>query len=138
LKIYEEQELTMQVFNEPEQNALGRRNSDDFVPDDNTYATIQHPNRRGSAHIASRSLADDLADYATLSGLPHQTDSSHSSLRGAPNYYEAAMGFQGSTFQVPERISNNSNDYDSYRTRFKGSEMTINQEGQPEYVAELI
>jgi hypothetical protein len=32
LKIYEEQELTMQVFNEPEQNALGRRNSDDFVP----------------------------------------------------------------------------------------------------------
>ncbi|EEZ99177.2 cadherin 23 [Tribolium castaneum] len=136
LKIYEEQELTMQVFNEPEQNVLGRRNSDDFIPDDNTYATIQHPNRRGSAHIASRSLADDLADYATLSGVPHQTDSSHSSLRGAPNFYEAAMGFQGSTFQVPERMSND--DYGSYRTRFKGSELTINQAGQPEYVAELI
>ncbi|XP_063930740.1 cadherin-87A isoform X2 [Zophobas morio] len=136
LKIYEEQELTMQVFNEPEQNVVARRNSDDFIPEDNTYATIQHPNRRGSSHIASRSLAEDLADYATLSGLPHQTDSSHSSLRGAPNYYEAAMGFQGSTFQVPERIGDT--DYDSYRTRFKGSELTINQEGQPEYVAELI
>lgn len=32
LKIYEEQELTMQVFNEPEQNALSRRDSDDYVP----------------------------------------------------------------------------------------------------------
>lgn len=46
------------------------------------------------------------------------------------------MGFQGSTFQVPERLTND--DYDSYRTRFKGSELTINQAGQPEYVAELI
>lgn len=32
LKIYEEQELTMQVFNEPEQNAANRRNSDEYIP----------------------------------------------------------------------------------------------------------
>ncbi|KAJ8942766.1 hypothetical protein NQ318_002926 [Aromia moschata] len=138
LKIYEEQELTMQVFNEPEQNVLGRRGSDDYVPDDNTYATIQHPNRRASSHVASMSLADDLADYATLSGVAHrQSGSNNSSLRGAPNYYEAAMGFQGSTFQVPDRLSS-STDYDAYRARYKGSELTINHEGQPEYVAELI
>ncbi|KAJ8974157.1 hypothetical protein NQ317_003207 [Molorchus minor] len=138
LKIYEEQELTMQVFNEPEQNALGRRGSDDYVPEDNTYATIQHPNRRASSHLATMSLADDLADYATLSGVAHrQPGSNNSSLREAPNYYEAAMGFQGSTFQVPERLSTTS-DYDAYRARFKGSELTINHEGQPEYVAELI
>ncbi|KAK9728307.1 Cadherin domain [Popillia japonica] len=137
LKIYEEQELTMQVFNEPE-NALVRRDSEDFVPDDNTYATIQHPNRRGSAHIATLSIADDMADYATLSGVPHHSISASSSLRGAPNYYEAAMGFQGSTFQVPEHAGNNSDSYDGFRTRFKGSGLTINNDGQPEYVAELI
>ncbi|KAJ8969553.1 hypothetical protein NQ314_001705 [Rhamnusium bicolor] len=138
LIIYEEQELTMQVFNEPEQNVLNRRDSDDYIPEDNTYATIQHPNRRGSSHMATMSLSDDLADYATLSGVPHRPPGSNSSsLRGAPNYYEAAMGFQGSTFQVPDRLST-SNDYDPYGARFKGSELTINHEGQPEYVAELI
>ncbi|XP_049820113.1 cadherin-87A isoform X2 [Aethina tumida] len=138
LKIYEEQELTMQVFNEPEQNVMNRRNSDDFVPDDNTYATIQHPNRRGSSHMATMSLGDDLADYATLSGVPHHSGSNHSSLRGAPNYYEAAMGFQGSTFQVPDKLNSSQSDYDTFRAHFKGSELTINHDGQPEYVAELI
>lgn len=32
LKIYEEQELTMQVFNEPEQNIAARRGSDEYTP----------------------------------------------------------------------------------------------------------
>ncbi|XP_074032325.1 cadherin 87A [Leptinotarsa decemlineata] len=139
LKIYEEQELTMQVFNEPEQNNVHvRRDSDEYVTDDNTYATIQHPNRRGSSHLATMSLADDLADYATLSGVPHhQNGSNNSSLRGGSNYYEAAMGFQGSTFQVPDRLSD-SNEYNSYGTKFEGSELNINHDGQPEYVAELI
>lgn len=53
--------------------------------DDNTYATIQHPNRRGSMHMATLSIADDMADYATLSGVPHHSMSTNSSLRGAPN-----------------------------------------------------
>lgn len=31
-------------------------------------------------------MTDDLADYATLSGMPnHNEGSAHSSLRGAPN-----------------------------------------------------
>ncbi|CAH1978762.1 unnamed protein product [Acanthoscelides obtectus] len=138
----------MQVFNEPEQTMLNRRDSDDYIPGDNTYATIQHPHRRGSSHMATISLAGDLADYATLSGVPHhQSRSNSSSLRGAPNYYEAAMGFQGSTFQVPDRRLSGSNEYDPYSgggstgtagARFKGSELTINPEGHPEYIAELI
>lgn len=48
------------------------------------------------------------------------------------------MGFQGSTFQVPDRTNSHSNEYDPYRARFEGSELTINHDGQPEYVAELI
>ncbi|XP_045467864.1 cadherin-87A isoform X2 [Harmonia axyridis] len=139
LKIYEEQELTMQVFNEPEQNA--RRESEDYIPDENTYATIQHSNRKGSLHhIPTMSYNDELADYATLpgNGHHHNSGSSHSSLRGVPNYYEAEMGFQGSTFQVPERYLNNSN-YDSYRSKMEAPEMTINNNvEQPEYIAELI
>lgn len=56
------------------------------MQDDNTYATIQHPLRRTSSHLATMSLGDDLADYATLSGVPrHQNNSNNSSLRGAPN-----------------------------------------------------
>lgn len=35
--------------------------------------------------MATLSLADDLNDYATLSGIPHHSGSSQSSLRGAPN-----------------------------------------------------
>ncbi|XP_028130157.2 cadherin-87A [Diabrotica virgifera virgifera] len=137
LKIYEEQELTMQVFNEPDPNMVNRRDSDDYVNEDNAYATIQHPTRRSSSHLAPINGADDLADYATLSGHPHNRNgSNNSSLRGGSNYYEAAMGFQGSTFQVPERLSN---DYTPYGVKFDGSELTINKSHhQPDYVAELI
>ncbi|XP_060523658.1 cadherin-87A isoform X2 [Cylas formicarius] len=145
LKIYEEQELTMQVFNEPEQNMMNRRDSEDYVPEDNTYATIQHPHKRtASSHLASTmGLADDLGDYATLKGVVHQSGSNNSSLRGAPNYYEAAtMGFQGSTFQVPDRLSDSGgggSEYGSYRARPKSTTgLTIGYDGQPEYVAELI
>lgn len=47
------------------------------------------------------------------------------------------MGFQGSTFQVPEPLDGGS--FENYpQSRFKGSELTINREGQPEFVAELI
>lgn len=53
-------------------------------------------------------------------------------------YYEAAMGFQGSTFQVPEPLDSKVNSFDKYQGHFKGSELTINREGQPEFVAELI
>lgn len=35
--------------------------------------------------MATLSIADDLADYATLSGVAHRSISSNSSLRGAPN-----------------------------------------------------
>lgn len=63
LKLYEEQELTMQVFSEPESqqptedaNVSDRRNSFDTT---NTYATIQprHNNYDGE-------------DYATLGNIP--------------------------------------------------------------------
>lgn len=135
LKIYEEQELTMQVFNEPE-NMNNRRSSDEFMPDDNTYATIQHPNRRGSVHMATLSMADEFADYATLSGVAQHSNSS--TLRGSPNYYEAAMGFQGSTFQVPEPASSSSEDFNSFnRSRFKQNN-TSGGLDKTEFVAELI
>ncbi|KAJ1523428.1 hypothetical protein ONE63_001290 [Megalurothrips usitatus] len=92
LKLYEEQELTMQVFCEPDHSADAEcRDSADFSHVDNTYATIQHPNRRGS-HDA----ADDGGNYATLRG----TDN-HGNHR---DMYEAALGFQGSTFQVPDQL----------------------------------
>lgn len=42
--------------------------------------------------------------------------------------YEAALGFQGSTFQVPEGG-------DLFRPR---SELRVNKDGQPEFVSELI
>ncbi|KAF5278616.1 hypothetical protein FQA39_LY00658 [Lamprigera yunnana] len=135
LKIYEEQELTMQVFNEPEQTVMDRRSSGEFILDDNNYATIQHPNRRGSAHTATLSLGDDIADYATLSRLPRNSITSQDSLKDTVNYYEAAMGFQGSTFQVPDSLGEiDSEEYRSHRD----SQMTVNNEGQLEYVAELI
>lgn len=137
LKIYEEQELTMQVFNEPEQAAMERRNSSDYVLDDNTYATIQHPNRRGSAHTATLSLGDDIADYATLSRMPRHSTSSQGSLKDTVNYYEAAMGFQGSTFQVPDS-SLGDIESEECRSHHHDSQMSVNNEGQLEYVAELI
>lgn len=48
---------------------------------------------------------------------------------------EATMGFQGSTFQVPEQsIQSNGN---SNGLKPRGA-LTINKDGQPEFVAELI
>lgn len=125
LKLYEEQELTMQVFCEPENHqipTLERRDSADMSVMDNTYATIQHPGRRGSLNTM---LSLGAGDYATLGGsvLPLDNVSSHSQ-----QMYEAALGFQGSTFQVPENT-------DVFRTR---SELRVNKDGQPEFVSELI
>lgn len=79
LKLYEEQELTMQVFSEPEGGLLcnERRGSVGATSQDNTYATIQHP-------LASNRHRATTPDYTTLPGN---------------NLYESAMGFQGSTFQ---------------------------------------
>ncbi|XP_066907242.1 cadherin-87A [Halyomorpha halys] len=129
LKLYEEQELTMQVFCEPENNQMPpiqppmeRRDSVDMSVVDNTYATIQHPNRRSSLNTM---LSLGAGDYATLGGsvLPLDNVSSHSQ-----QMFEAALGFQGSTFQVPENP-------DLFRAR---SELRVNKDGQPEFVSELI
>jgi hypothetical protein len=54
--------------------------------------------------------------------------------------YEASLGFQGSTFQVPDKPLSGSNNMascsnDPFRQR---TALTINKEGQPEFVAELI
>ncbi|XP_063989387.1 cadherin-87A isoform X2 [Diachasmimorpha longicaudata] len=83
LKLYEEQELTMQVFSEPEGGLITeRRGSGGSVgmdtSQDNTYATIQHP-------TPANRHRPTTPDYTTLPG-------NHS-------LYESAMGFQGSTFQ---------------------------------------
>ncbi|XP_037922792.1 cadherin-87A [Hermetia illucens] len=87
LKLYEEQELTMQVFSEPEfcstsdpsPTTLDRRDSfGTSHAGDNTYATIQP---RNGSQIA------DVADYATLRD------------NRVPSMYE----FTGSTFQAPVR-----------------------------------
>lgn len=90
LKLYEEQELTMQVFSEPDHSSnsdgapaqLDRRNSIEHAhhPVDNTYATIQPRN-------ADNHPLNDFADYATLRN------------NRAPSMYE----FTGSTFQAPIR-----------------------------------
>lgn len=135
LKLYEEQELTMQVFSEPDGTGMSIipnqsqecRDGADFSQVDNTYATIQHPARRSS---------DDMGDYATLSGNGlHHSNSAHSSLRGnSRDMYVATLGFQGSTFQVPEQNPGSSG-LDALRSR---SALTINKDGQPEFVAELI
>ncbi|GAB0095360.1 Cadherin-87A [Sergentomyia squamirostris] len=98
LKLYEEQELTMQVFSEPEMlNAHNSPSHQDGLPltlnrrdsyetsqggGDNTYATIQPRN------ISSQVGDNNLADYATLRNP-----------NGVPSMYE----FTGSTFQVPQR-----------------------------------
>ncbi|XP_055710433.1 cadherin-87A isoform X2 [Phlebotomus papatasi] len=97
LKLYEEQELTMQVFSEPEIMSTNNSSSQqDGLPltlnrrdsyetsqggGDNTYATIQPRN-------ISSQVGDTLADYATLRNPS-----------GVPSMYE----FTGSTFQVPQR-----------------------------------
>lgn len=46
--------------------------------------------------------------------------------------YEAALGFQGSTFQVPDSPPDTA---DLLRAR---SELRVNKDGQPEFVSELI
>lgn len=107
LKLYEEQELTMQVFSEPE-GGLGteRRGSNVSIgmgdtSQDNTYATIQHPlpNRRRPT----------TPDYTTLPGNR--------------NMYEAAMGFQGSTFQPSANVM---------------PQLTLDRDGQPQFVSGLV
>ncbi|XP_060802067.1 cadherin-87A [Amyelois transitella] len=71
LRPYEEQELTMNVFGDQnEQNV-------EHAQTDNTYATIQ-----GSRNT------ERFGDYATLGGE-------------SPTPLEAALGFQGSTFKPP-------------------------------------
>lgn len=67
LKLYEEQELTMQVFSEPD-SGLGdeRRGSGVSVgmgdtSQDNTYATIQHP-------LPANRHRPTTPDYTTLPG----------------------------------------------------------------------
>ncbi|GFG39325.1 hypothetical protein Cfor_05830, partial [Coptotermes formosanus] len=153
LKLYEEQELTMQVFCEPEntgltatpspQPAMERTESADFSQVDNTYATIQHPTRSGPLSAVMSLGGEDIGDYATLSGgmtMPND-GSANSSLRGIPrDMYEASFSFQGSTFQVPDQPLIGSNSVlgcsnDPFRRR---TALTINKDGQPEFVAELI
>uniref|UniRef100_A0A1A9WEW2 Cadherin domain-containing protein n=1 Tax=Glossina brevipalpis TaxID=37001 RepID=A0A1A9WEW2_9MUSC len=108
LKLYEEQELTMQVFSEPDHVSnsdmptnIEQRNSSDQIHHtmDNTYATIQPRNSNhtvnGNGNGNGRNLdmsrmethMADFADYATLRN------------NRAPSMYE----FTGSTFQAPIR-----------------------------------
>ncbi|XP_014205128.1 cadherin-87A [Copidosoma floridanum] len=97
LKLYEEQELTMQVFSEPETGLATERRGSNMslamgdTSQDNTYATIQHPLPANSRHRSS------TPDYTTLPGNL--------------NMYESAMGFQGSTFQ-PATLSQLTLDHD--------------------------
>ncbi|CAH0724033.1 unnamed protein product, partial [Brenthis ino] len=72
LRPYEEQELTMNVFGDQNE-----QNAEQPPPPDNTYATIQ----------GSRAT-ERFGDYATLAG-------------DSPTPLEAALGFQGSTFKPP-------------------------------------
>ncbi|XP_012135516.1 cadherin 87A isoform X2 [Megachile rotundata] len=108
LKLYEEQELTMQVFSEPE-GGLGteRRGSGVSVgigdtSQDNTYATIQRP-------LPTSRHRPTTPDYTTLPG-------NH-------NLYESAMGFQGSTFQPSSSVI---------------PQLTLDRDGQPQFVSGLI
>jgi hypothetical protein len=57
--------------------------------------------------------------------------------------YEASLGFQGSTFQVPDKPLSGSNNVascsnDPFNPLRPRTALTINKEGQPEFVAELI
>ncbi|EFN85300.1 Cadherin-87A [Harpegnathos saltator] len=108
LKLYEEQELTMQVFSEPD-SGLGdeRRGSGVSVgmgdtSQDNTYATIQHP-------LPANRHRPTTPDYTTLPG-------NH-------NLYESAMGFQGSTFQPSPNVM---------------PQLTLDRDGQPQFVSGLV
>lgn len=51
------------------------------------------------------------------------------------------MGFQGSTFQVPEPAESREGTYNRYQNnthQLGGSRLRINEDGQPECVAELM
>jgi len=67
LKLYEEQELTMQVFSEPEGGLSGERRGSGVsvgmgdTSQDNTYATIQHP-------LPTNRHRPTTPDYTTLPG----------------------------------------------------------------------
>lgn len=80
LKLYEEQELTMQVFLEPEGlqysvddiNSTDRRNSfDTNITGDNTYATIQprthNPNSVGADSYALGNLPESTYEFRSSS-----------------------------------------------------------------------
>lgn len=108
LRLYEEQELTMQVFNEPE-GGLGMERRGSGVSlgmgdtsQDNTYATIQHP-------LPANRHRSTTPDYTTLPG-------NH-------NLYESAMGFQGSTFQPSPNVM---------------PQLTLDCDGQPAFCSGLV
>nr|XP_012234071.1 PREDICTED: cadherin-87A [Linepithema humile] len=108
LKLYEEQELTMQVFSEPEGGLGGERRGSGVsvgmgdTSQDNTYATIQHP-------LPTNRHRPTTPDYTTLPG-------NH-------NLYESAMGFQGSTFQPSPNVM---------------PQLTLDRDGQPQFVSGLV
>lgn len=98
LKLYEEQELTMQVFSEPDHNSnldspgqLDLRTSIDHLHQtvDNTYATIKPRNSNNSFSNGGgeRNMNNDFVGYASLR------------TNRQPSMYE----FTGSTFQAPVR-----------------------------------
>ncbi|ALC46335.1 Cad87A [Drosophila busckii] len=129
LKLYEEQELTMQVFSEPDHISnseapghLEHRSSLEQVHHgqsvDNTYATIQPRNNQNRLNAGSNGGAGSIsmrgtAGPASAGGIggaglilarvdPHGNDfSDYATLRNnrAPSMYE----FTGSTFQAPIR-----------------------------------
>ncbi|CAL1682791.1 unnamed protein product [Lasius platythorax] len=108
LKLYEEQELTMQVFSEPEGGLGGERRGSGVsvgmgdTSQDNTYATIQHP-------LPTNRHRPTTPDYTTLPG-------NH-------NLYESALGFQGSTFQPSPNVM---------------PQLTLDRDGQPQFVSGLV
>lgn len=108
LKLYEEQELTMQVFSEPDSGLTNERRGS-AGSQDNTYATIQHPLHSAGAPAASNRHRPTTPDYTTLPG-------NHS-------LYESAMGFQGSTFQPSNTVV---------------PQLTLDRDGQPQFVSGLI
>ncbi|KAF7987447.1 hypothetical protein HCN44_003209 [Aphidius gifuensis] len=119
LKLYEEQELTMQVFNEPENLQLNNDRRGSAGSQDNTYATIQHPL---NPIITTATTTTTSISTATTRHRPTTPD--YTTLPGNNNcIYESAMGFQGSTFQP----STNS-----------VPQLTLDRDGQPQFVSGLI
>ncbi|XP_077297943.1 cadherin 87A [Arctopsyche grandis] len=87
LRLYEEQELTMNVFGE---NNDGYPQSQDLPPVDNTYATIQGSGERDYATLNAPRSSGQIGN-ASLSSDSHMGPNNIS--------FEAMLGFQGSTFQ---------------------------------------